>query len=568
MSSGLFSIGVSGLQVAQTGLSTTSHNIANVNTQGYSRQRVEQIERPPSFTGGGFLGMGAESATVSRSFDNFLIQELQNSTSSFTEANKYHALASAVDEILADASVGLQPVLRNFFDAVHEVADNPASVPARQVLLSAAENLTERFQALDTQLDALRDRVNGDLENAVADISSFAESIAELNGRIAFEIGRGGGDHMPNDLLDQRDQLVMQLAEKVDVKTVQMSDGTLSVFVGSGQSLVLGTNASRLAVQNSTLDPDQKEIALVSGSSTTIVTKLLSGGVLGGIRNFSEQVLNPAQNELGRVAVGLALEFNAQHQLGFDLQGNSGINFFTSAAGSNPPYATVLPSSTSTGSVTTAYDLTTPGNLAPAALQASDYRLDYVLSTNTYTLTRLSDNFRFTPNATGTFNVDGLNIAVPTAPTTDSQFLIRPVHDASSRIGLAISNPKAIAAAASLGTDPITGLPIPLAGDNRNALKLAALETKKSMLGGSASLADTYGQLVSNVGTRTRSAELSRNAQEVLHNRSIANREELSGVNLDEEAANLLNFQRAYQASAQVIATANSVFDVLLNAIR
>ncbi|HLF98183.1 MAG TPA: flagellar hook-associated protein FlgK [Methylococcaceae bacterium] len=568
MSGSLFSIGVSGLQLAQMGLNTTSHNIANVNTAGFSRQRVEQVERNPFFTGGGFLGQGTESSTVIRYFDNFLSQELRNSASSFTELDKYHALAGEVDELLADASVGLQPVLRDFFDAVHEVADDPASLPARQVLLSASENLMGRFQALGTQLEAMRARANSDLESAVADVNTYADGIAELNSRIVFELGRGGGVHAPNDLLDQRDQLLAQLAEKVNVKTIEMADGSLNVFIGSGQSLVQGANASHLDVLDGDPDPEQKEIALVNGASTTIVTNLLDGGLLGGIRDFVSQVLDPAQNELGRVATGLVLEFNAQHRLGYDLQGDTGIDFFTSALGANPPYATVMATSGSTGSVTVAYDLTTVGNLAPAELQASDYRLDYVQSTGTFSLTRLSDDFRFTPNATGTFNVDGLNIAAPTVPTTDSQFLIRPVHDASNRIGLAIADPRDIAAAESLGTDPITLAPIPLVGDNGNALKLAALETKKSMLGGSASLEDTYGQLVSNVGSRTHSAQINRDAQKVLHDRSVANREELAGVNLDEEAANLLNYQRAYQASAQVVATINSVFDILFDAVR
>lgn len=568
MTTGIFSIGVSGLQLAQLGLNTASHNIANVNTEGYSRQRVEQVERLPFFSGQGFIGTGVESGTISRAFDSFLTQVLRDSTSSFTELDLYHSLASQVDEMLADASVGLQPVLGDFFDAVHEVADDPASVPARQVLLSAAENLVERFQALGTQLEQMRAQANNDLEGAVADINTLAEGIAELNSRIVFEFGRSGSQHEPNDLLDQRDQLLAQLAEKVNVQTIEMADGSLNVFIGSGQSLVQGSTASRLELRDGDPDPEQKEIALVTDTSTTFITNLLDGGVVGGARDFLDQVLDPAQDELGRVALGLALEFNAQHNLGFDLQGNTGIDFFTSALGTNPPYASVLASSTSTGSVTVAYDLTTPGNLAPAALQASDYRLNYIQSTGTFTLTRLSDNVILGSNLTGSFDVDGLNIAVPSVPTTDSEFLIRPVRDAATSIGVAISDPGQIAAAASLGTDPVTGLPIPLVGDNGNALLLAALESKKSMLGGNASLEDAYGQLVSNVGSRTHSAEISRDAQKVLYDRAVASREELSGVNLDEEAANLLNYQKAYQASAQVIATTNALIDILIDAVR
>ncbi|MGR9099969.1 MAG: flagellar hook-associated protein FlgK, partial [Gammaproteobacteria bacterium] len=246
MASGILGSALSGLMAFQRSLDTTSHNIANVATEGYSRQRVELSTRPAQFTGAGYLGQGVNIEDITRSFDSFIVNQLRSSTSAFADVQQYSLLAARIDNIVADATTGMAPSLQNFFNAVHELADDPSSIPARQVMLSAAEILTQRFHTLNAQFESVRDQLNGDLKSITDEISSLAQAIADINNRIVAALGQTGSGPAPNDLLDQRDLLLKQLAEKIDVTVVPQQNGAVNVFIGKGQALVMGTDAQRL----------------------------------------------------------------------------------------------------------------------------------------------------------------------------------------------------------------------------------------------------------------------------------------------------------------------------------
>ena len=301
-------------------------------------------------------------------------------------------------------------------------------------------------------------------------------------------------------------------------------------------------SASQLGLQPNDLDPNIQEVTLTTGDATVTVTSVLSGGELGGLLKFQNRVLSPTQNKIGRLAAGLALEFNALHQTGFDLDGGPGDQFFSLQS----PEIPVLQNGS--GTVTARY-------VNAADLQASDYLLEY--DGSTYTLTRLSDQTQTTLTGFPAV-IDGIEIDVTVSPAPGDRFLIRPTADAAGRIGVAVDDPRRIAASATAGT----------VGDNAVALELAGLEDAKKLLGGKATFKDAYGQMVAEVGTLTRSAEISRGAQEVVKNQAFQDREALSGVNLDEEAANLVKYQQAYQAAAQVVSVASQTFDALINAVR
>ena len=533
-------------------MDTTSHNIANVNTEGYSRQRVELGTRPAEFTGAGYIGQGVNVTTISRSYDQFITNQLTSSTSAFAETNTLSTLASQVDNIIANEATGLSPALKSFFNAVNEVANDPSSLPARQVMVSEAESLTQQFNTLSSQFEDLRNQTNNQMQATVDDINSFAEGIATLNGKIVTDSSRTSGGQLPNDLLDQRDALLAKIAEKISVSTITQQDGSISVFIGKGQSLVLGASTAKLSLAGSSTDPAHKNI-LMDGQD---ISKQITGGELSGTLKFRDEVLDPAQQQLGLVAAGFAVQFNAaacSTGAAFDLNGNPGTDMF--GFGAMP----VVPAPGSTGSIAAAYDPANTGNLNP-----SDYRLDY--NGATYSLTRLSDNTLVT--LPGTFpatpaSVEGMTITQAALPTGASSFLIRPTFDAAKKMTALITDPVKIAAA---GTTGGPGSPIP--GDNTVALNLANLEKKSVLLGGKATFNDAYGQLVAKVGTLTHAAKISSSAQEVLFNQAKQTRENLAGVNLDEEAANLIKFQQSYQAAAQAIAIASSLFDTLIGAVR
>jgi len=642
----LLNIGVSGLLTFQRNLATTSHNISNVNTPGYSRQRVELGARPPQFAGAGYLGNGVQVSSVQRVYDSFLTSQVRTSTSTNGQLQSLYSYASQVDNLLADSQSGLSPALQDFFGAGQGVADDPASIPARQVLLSNAAGLTDRFQYLNQRLGDLRNGINTQLQTTSTEINSLAQGIAKINKDIVDALGSGGGA-APNDLLDKRDILIAQLAERVAVTTIPQDDGAVNVFIGNGQSLVVGTASNTLVTAPNAFDPARLEVAFKTGTTTVIISDSLTGGTLGGALQFRNQVLDSAQNSLGQLATGLVNTFNAQHLEGQDLNGALGAAFFTAGA------VQVLARSSNTGGATVTATITNAN-----ALTVSDYRLQRNADSGgnaNYTLTRLSDNTvvaTYTPvlpaALTGTVPaVDGLAVSWTgaTAMAVGDSFLIQPTRNGARDIGVAISDPRKIAAAAPIRTSKslnnlgsatisagevlnsadaallntvtitfnnppttfaVTGVapnpsPVtytsgtniayngwqiqvtgtPQAGDtftiqqnangvsdNRNALLLSGLQTQLTLAGSSASYQDLYGQVVAQVGSTTHQADISRQAQESLLGQVTAARDAVSGVNLDEEAADLVRFQQAYQAAAQVISSSNSLFDALLNAVR
>jgi flagellar hook-associated protein 1 len=625
MSSGILGIGTSGLIAFQRGLTVTGHNISNAATEGYSRQRVELNTRTPQFAGNGYIGTGVEIGGVNRVFDQFVENQLRTATSSSAQHSVFYDYAKRVDALLANPDSGLAPGLQSFFAAVQDVATDPTSLPARQVMIAEAESLSDRFGFLFQRLEDQRTLVNGQIETTVAEINSLAQSLADLNAGIVGATGRGGGAP-PNDLLDQRDRLVRELAERVDVTTVPQDDGALNIFIGNGQSLVVGSTASSLTAAPLGEDPMQVGVGYVaaSGGQVADISRFMTGGRLGALLDLRSSVLDTAQNALGLTAQGLARSFNEQHALGQDLQGALGGSFF------DVPEPQVLGR---TGNSATGAPMVTIADLG--RLTTEDYRLRF--NGTDWDLRRVSDNQPVDPISVG-LDIDTSPIAGAVA---GDSFLVRPTRTAAQQIGTLISDPRAVAAASpvrastdaansggavarsvraldagALNTSPATvtfnaassefevdGTVVPLGpsgvtdirhngwslviqgtpddgdqftvsantggvGDNTNALGLAALQDDRFLFGGTATLEGTYNTMIGEVGTRTRQAEIASQSQARLVDEARNMRDSISGVNLDEEAANLLRYQQAYQAAAQVIAVSSTLFDTLLGAVR
>lgn len=639
---GILGTATSGLLAFQRALTTVGHNIANANTPGYSRQRVQLETREPQFTGGGYIGAGVSMAGIERVYDQFLTDGVRRGTATTTQLQTYQQYSARVSNLMADPDAGLDKSLESFFNAVHGVSNDPASVPARQLMLSEGELLADRFHYLDDQLSAVRSEVNGQLASMTSEVSSLSASIADLNREIVAATGRAGVP--PNDLLDQRDQLLNELSGLVSVKTASQDDGAVNVFIGNGQALVTGGTSATLTVVQNQYDARDYEIAYQVGNNTSVVTRNITGGRLGGLLEFKRDILDPTQNDLGRVGASLAAEFNAQHAQGVDLDGNLGGDFFSL------PAPEVLPSTYNSGggSVTASFD-----PAATAGLTGDDYLLSY--DGSNYSLTRVADGSAVALTGSGTgadpFRAEGLQIVAAGAAAGDS-FLIRPTRPSAGQLAVSLTNVRGIAAAAPVAVGEATdanGLPLnqgsaaltytgvdnsftPLggaidlvydaanqrfdysgaasgsfnydpatdsgntftvagvsirindapadgdsfsiqpgngaAGDNSNALLLAGLQTDLTMAGGNASFQDSYGQMIADAATKARKAEISAQAQETLLEQAQVARDAVSGVNLDEEAADLLRYQQAYQAMAQVVTVADNMFQTLLGAFR
>ena len=541
MASNILGIGRSALNAAQVGLNTVGHNIANAATPGYTRQVVVQGAAMAQDFGFGFLGQGTEISTVKRVYNEYLSTQVRSAQTAKSGVDSYFGQIRQIDNMLADPTSGLSPALQNFFSGIQELASNPSSIPARQAALSSAESLVSRFQSMANRLNEISDGVNSQIVSSVADINTYAVQIAQLNDAIG-RAQRATGQP-PNDLLDQRDQLVLDLGKEVKATVVKQGDGDYNVFIGNGQPLVVGVKAYTLSTVSSPTDPEKIEVAYKAANGSTVVVgeSGLTGGKLGGLIEFRSKTLEPAQNALGRLAIGLGSTFNAQHQLGFDLNGVAGGDFFTI------PVPLVNASGTNTGSATIGASI---GNVN--ALSTSDYQVSY--DGANYTVTRLSDKTS-TIFASFPQTIDGvdLNLVSGTALPGDI-FLIRPTAKGASDLGVAIADPVEIAAAAQTGA----------VGDNTNALALSALQTAKTLGNGTATYQGAFSQLVSQVGNKTRELELtSSTTGNLLSELSTAMQSE-SGVNLDEEATNLLRYQQAYQAAAKTMQIAGELFDMLL----
>jgi flagellar hook-associated protein 1 FlgK len=619
----MFSSGVSGLLAFQNALTTTSHNITNAATEGYSRQRVELGTRPAERQGDFYLGTGVDTQTVRRSYDQLLTDQLRNTGSAAAQMDTYATLAARLDSLLGAGGTSISPLLTQFFNDIEQLAENPSGMPERQVVLTDAELLADRFHTLDARLDDLQTEVNQQITRDVTEINRLSATLADLNGQIALAQSRANGAP-PNDLLDARDEALRQLGEKVAIQTVPQDNGAVNVFVGSGQALVVGQTAMSLTPVANAYDPARLEIAY--GSATgPVVSNQLSGGSLGGALAFRHETLDPARNSLGRLALGMAETVNAQHRLGQDLDGQLGEDLFQVGA------PVILPHRGNAGSATLTASITQAG-----ALTLADYEARY--DGSQWQITRLSDGTQTSGSLP--LALDGFTLDLTGTPAAGDRFLIQPTAGAAGSLTVALDDPRQLAAASPLrtsaaltntgtgridpgvvldATDPALTTPVTIefltpttyaingsgshaysagaaitlngwqlridgapqagdqftiapntdgVGDNRNALALAGLSSQSLLEGGSVTYGESYERLVGEVANRSRQASLGRDTQRLLAEQARAARDSVAGVNLDEEAAQLLRFQQAYQAAAQVIAASDTLFQTLLDALR
>ncbi len=659
----LINIGMSGLNAAQFALNTTGNNISNSGTAGYNRQIVNYAQQNSQFTGMGYLGQGVLVTDVSRVYDQFLSNQVNQAQTQYSQLNTYYQQISQINNALGSSTTGLSASMSTFFTNLQTIVTAPNNSATRSTVISSAQTLTGMFQSLSGTLSSLRSSINGTLSQSTDQINTYAKQIASLNDAIQ-QAQANGINATPNDLLDQRDQAVANLNAIVQTNVVKDSNGAYNVFIGNGQSLVTGNSSYQLTTVPSTSDPSQMTIAYVtpSGAKVAIPESSITGGSLAGLLSFRSGALTQAQNSLGQIALSMAGTFNAQNQLGLDLYGQLGGNFFS------VPSPTIIASTTNSNAATLNAAITDASKVT-----ASDYTVSFD-GTN-YTLTRQTDGATWTAGApatpgaalnfqdsSGAAFADGFSVTTGGMVAGDS-FTIQPTRNAAQNIGVSITDPGKIALAAPIlastgsanggslkvdqGTvdasylsnvltapvnftfskDPTTGAltlvaPSPMtvtvngvttsyaAGDtvpydaangakittngmtvnltgtpnngdtfsiapntsgavtdNRNGLALSALQNDKTKVGGSQSYASAYANLVSYVGSTTNTYKSTSAAQQTLLQQAQTSQQSNSGVNLDEEAANLIKYQQLYQANSKVIQTASSLFDTILQMV-
>ena len=629
----LLSTSVSGLLAFQQALDVTSNNISNAATPGYSVETANLTEAPGQSTGIGFIGSGVDVQSITRNYNEYLAQQVRNSQASYSSSSSLASQAGQVDSMLSDSSTGLTTTLQSFVNSLQSVANTPNSTSARQALLNQAQALAQQLTSYDSQISQFGSQLETQLGSGVSQVNGITSNIASLNRQIAAASTAG---QTPNQLMDQRDQLIDQLSQYVSVHTATETNGSMDVYIGTGQALVTGGNAAKLSTVSGTYAASELGIAISGGGGTPAdITSEISGGQLGGLLSARTQVLDPARNAIGQVSVAVASIVNQQQQSGMDMTGAQGQPMFTVGG------VQVLADTNNTGGASLSV---TRGALS--SLTTDDYKLQYTGGAWHLTDVTTGQSVAMSGNGSNAtpFQAAGLSIVTSGAPASNDSFLIQPTAAATAGFAVSLTSPAQIAAAslvqgtagvantggAAVSAASVTnsgvwvsdtytvafgagnaytvknsggtqvasgtytsGTPISFngaqltlsgspangdtftvgpnnpanTGDNSNILALSGALQASALNGGTASVTGSANSLISQIGVITQQAQSNATAQQTVKQNATTARNNVSGVNLDQEAAKMLQFQQAYQAMAQVIQASNQMFTSLITAI-
>jgi len=606
MGTNLISIGISGLNAAKVALSVVGQNVSNANTAGYTQQTFSQAANTPQYQGFGYLGTGVDVTSVTRVYNQYLTNQVQSSQTSSSYYTTLQQQLSQIDNLISSSSTGINTSMQSFFSSLQTLSQSPSSVASRQSVVTQSQSLVSTFTSLNSNLQQLQAGANSGITSTVSSINTLATQIANLNQQILSMTGGASGSSQPNDLLDQRDQAMLQLNQLVGATAVQQSDGSYTVYIGNGQTLVQGSKASALSTQADATNPSNVGVVYANGNgrNTIIPDSILTGGQLGGYINFRDGGLAQTQSQLGTLAVDFTTAMNYQNELGRDANGNQGTAMFTDLSGfaSDPQNAInslqsllsdpsqiaaasslqlgtagITPTGTgvtlagvwatipgSYGWNTTATAGVIPANTTPNVADNPTTGLTGMTITSSATsATSITATLTGGPDTGQTFNVVA-------DPTVTNGYKLMSNTTPSVALGISFQLSGQMQTGMTINVSP-TPLGTASPGDANNLLQLANLQNKSIVDGtkdGSDSNLQTfqgyYSGTVSYVGNATSAANTQSTTQATMLQQATTNLSNYSGVNMDQEAASLIQYQQAYQASAQVIQTAQTVFQQLL----
>jgi flagellar hook-associated protein 1 FlgK len=534
----LITIGKSAVFSSQAALNVTGNNIANVNTPGYTRQEaVLETASPVVPVPGGYLGTGVDISRIERHYDRFIETQLLGQEQNFGNSSAMDQVLGQVEQVFNDpGGGGLSKSLNAFFNAWQSLSTNPGDTAQRTVLLSNANSLVSTMKGMESVLLGTLKQVNGEIADVARQVNGIATDIARLNTQIVG-IESGGGGAKANDLRDTRDQLVTRLAGLVEIGTREGQNGSLAVTVGM-RNLVDGDKVNTL-----TTKPDATGDLGLSLDGIDITSRIAKGRLGGLLASRGDTESGPLL-DLRRLAAALTKEMNLLHRPGVGLDGTTGNDFFA-------------PLSLSTADTSAGAEITSATITDPAALTLSEYSIS-IGAGNAYTVTNKDSGGVV---ATGTYSTgspiafDGIRVVVTGTAAAGDSFTVSPLTGAIANFGVSITDPRKIAAASDANALP---------GDNTNALRIAGLADASLASLGNATFSGYYGGLVLKAGKLAQDAsdlqQFDANLRSELSNR----RASVSGVSLDEEATNLIAFQRAYEAGARIIKITDELFQTVL----
>lgn len=658
MTVSLYQTGVSGLLAAQQQLATTGHNIANVNTEGYTRQRAEQNTSLGLNNGSNYTGSGTYVQDITRLYDQFSYKEQLINQSNLGKSDALDGHLNQLNDIMSFSGQAIMNSVGQFYQAMNGVADNPSDLGLRSIVLNQTEILSSDFRALNQNFDDIEKSINGEIEQVAREISDISLELAKINESILHSknLTLSG---QPNDLLDKRDQLITQLSQYTKVNTVEDSNGVMTVMIGQGTTLVAGITPLTINVESGDPDPLKTQIRLVGPNSTVAINGNTLGGVLEASIEFRDEHLMQVRSEINRLAMAISATLNDTQSKGLDLNAQQGANVFTDINTTQLQQGRVLSPTSNSG------NLSAQVNITDVSLVPID-EFEIRNNAGVYTITNMTTgaNTNLGAIGAGTYTTPfGFEfIETSGTPANDDSFIIRPTENSAALMQRTLSNSAGIAASTAVEVTPsdnnisageiaivdmfnpiqaqldmpiridvlespsgsgsfnytltdnlgVTSAPIvytppsqvinlpalpatasfqveisgnpsgsaPHApeqffigdafglGNSGNAVAMALTQEQGITNGGKETFSQSLAVSTSVVGSKSSSAKLVAETAQALFTQAFNRNQETSGVNLDEEAANMLKFQQAYQASSQIISIANTLFDTILAAVR
>jgi len=659
MSVSLYNTGVSGLLSAQQQLATTGNNIANVNTEGYSRQRAEQNASMGIYSGGNYIGTGTYIEDISRVYDQFSYKEQLLSQTNLSHADSLNVDLGQLDQVMSFSGGAINSSIESFYEAINSVSDNPSDLGLRDMALSQAQILSEDFNSMNAELTQLVQSKNGEIEEIASHISDISVEIAKINEQILYAQNSVQGQ--ANDLLDARDRLVNDLSQFTSVNTVEDNLGVMTVMIGNGATLVAGITALSVGVKAGDPDPDKTVLSIVGPNSAVNLNGASVGGVLAAKYEFRDEHLAQAQSEIDRIAMAISATVNDAQQSGLDLNEIQGANLFTDINSPLLEQSRLLTPSQNTGTLQATVNITDVSKIP-----TDEFMVEFD-GTN-YTMTNLSNSSTLNLGTPGNINSNAMDtygfqfIEDSGAAVAGDFFIIKPTNNSAALINVELNAGAGIAASSAIEVTPSTtnigGASVEITsvngasdaqayvaannlvvdiyengsgafeyriydsvtsadivpatsfipgskllvdiapspanavfqieikgsptgataaapdtfsiagsfgvGNNQNALLLASTQEAGIINGGKETFNQSLSSSTATVGSSAASAELTEGTAQALFTQAYNRNQSTSGVNLDEEAANLLKYQQAYQAASQIISTANTIFDTLL----
>lgn len=556
----LVNTAMSGLKAAQAALSAVSNNISNQAVTGYSRQTTLLEQATGTKNGGVYIGNGVNLVSINRDYNEFISNQLRSAQTTSSSVTTSYEQISKIDNLLASSTTNLSSSLQEFFTNLQNVANNAGDSSARQTMIGKAQGLVNQFQVTDKYLRDMDSSINSEIKSVVGQVNTYTSQIANLNKEITRLQGANQGSQ-PNDLLDQRDLLVDELNKLVGVD-VAVQDGSIyNVSLKNGMNLVQGTRSFDLVTIPSSSDPQRVSVGY--NDPTVGVSELrdstLSGGKLGGLLSFRSDTLDTTRNQINQLALAFADAFNTQHKEGYDYNGAAGVDFFDFGG------PVVYENSKNTGDAVLKATYTDT-----KSVQATDYSMRF--NGTSWDITRTATNTTITgltPDANGKLSFDGLEVTITDGATPTAKgdtYLLKPVSDVIIDMKVAISDPNKVAAASTKLDENGNEVPGESGGpsDNTNAKALLALQNEK-IVGNTATFTGAYASIVGDIGNQTNTLKINNTAQQNVVKQLTTEQQSVSGVNLDEEYGDLMRYQQYYMANAQVIQTAQALFDALLS---